>query len=496
MRHQFRNQWGHGEPRDFFEKAFRRDSLAVWDARWQGLSVPARRFFLDVVKLSGSVPSTYSDPASVATDKFPPDVLEELAAAQFVQVRRDRFSKDVDLVIAGFGVDDFAWRARILRRLHLLDADRPSEFSRYVDEVFSGHELAIAVSRVLREVGVEGYVRLDEGLPRFVIQHRWHEWVSKFLGNPLVTSILGVVREIGGAIPLSELSGRIEGTEPELVRGALDALIAHLALVEDLHPETLELMVGLLPAVREKIKRACQPRERPPLVVCDPPKEVAPHGSALVSDLRAILLELANGPPRIRNDHGLHQRQIERFLAVLEPLPGWLLDALDWTAEWRLYQALAWASVLKLVKHVSDGRQTQLHLNAQGHRWLASDLEEQYTGIFDLLTRISIPHDLSEVRRAFYDPTWEFARQLGDMGARFFGEKIIVQRVETPGSRRLKVTGIQAGGISRPCVSMSTGRLCSASKLGVFYELGEPQVVPCLHGAQPPEYRAAARSSR
>jgi hypothetical protein len=469
MPHQFRNQWGQGGPREFYEKAFRRESLPVWDARWQVLSIPARRSFLDVVKLPGKDPASYSDPASVATDGFPPKVLEELAAAQFVEVRRARFSTDTDRVIAGFGTEDFAWRARILRRLHLLDADRPSELLRYVDEVFSGQELAIAISRVMREFEFEGYMRLDEALRRFVIQDRWQEWVSSLLRQPIAKSILSVVRESGGSLPISELTGRIERSKPEDARRVVDELIAYLALVEDLHPETFDVMVGFLPAVREKIKRACQPRERPPLLVCERPKEVAPHGSALVSDLRAVLLELANGPPRLRNDYALHQRQIERFLAVLEPLPGWLLDALDWTAEWRLYQALAWASVLELVKRVPDGRQTQLHLNAQGHQWLASSFEEQFAGIFDLLTRIRVPGDSPTAHHEFYNLGWEFAQQLLDLGARFFGEKVVARRIEAPGvvvarSREFKPEDQQA-------LRQHVDRAFAELKPGVFYEL-------------------------
>ena len=137
MRHPFQNQWGQGGSCEFFEKAYRRDSLAIWDAKWQGLSVSARRFFLDVVKLPGKDPSSYSDPASVPADRFPPNVLTELGTAGFVEIRPARFSTDVIRVLAGFGIDDFAWRARILRRHHLLDSNRPSEFSRYVESLKS-----------------------------------------------------------------------------------------------------------------------------------------------------------------------------------------------------------------------------------------------------------------------------------------------------------------------------------------------------------------------
>ena len=67
-------------------------------------------------------------------------------------------------MVAGNGTTDFAWRGRILRRLHLLDADQPSEFSKYVDEVFYDVDLCNSIVGVLRKVGFEGYYRLDEVL--------------------------------------------------------------------------------------------------------------------------------------------------------------------------------------------------------------------------------------------------------------------------------------------------------------------------------------------
>ena len=86
--------------------------------------------------------------------------------------------------------------------------------------------------------------------------------------------ILDVFREAEGPMPLAELAGRLEGSNPDEVRSAVDKLVAHLALVEDLQPETWELMVGFLPAVRAELIRASQPRERPPLLICERPKEV------------------------------------------------------------------------------------------------------------------------------------------------------------------------------------------------------------------------------
>ena len=110
---------------------------------------------------------------------------------------------------------------------------------------------------------------------------------------------------------------------------SVDKLVSHLALVEDLDPKTWDLMVGFLPTVREELIRASMPRERPPLVICERPKEIGPDGSTIVNDLRAVLLEVVSEPPRLRQDQYLFQKEIDRFRAALEPLPAWLLEVLE-----------------------------------------------------------------------------------------------------------------------------------------------------------------------
>ncbi len=62
--------------------------------------------------------------------------------------------------------------------------------------------------------------------------------------------------------------------DPAKVRATIDTLIAHLVLVEDLHPQTFEILVGLHPEVSKHLLRANQPHERAPLQVCEQPKEV------------------------------------------------------------------------------------------------------------------------------------------------------------------------------------------------------------------------------
>ncbi len=470
MRNAYWDHWDGGEPRDFYERAYRRRSLAPWDAKWQHLTVPARYSFLHVVKLPHKDPAPYGDPPSVPRDDFSPHVLDELIAAGFARIERRKPGQTTDRVLAGTGISDFAWRGRILRRMHLLNADLPSELSRYVDEVFFRTDLVQAIVAILQTVGFsEGYYRLDELLQRFIAGHRWHEWVTLALAEPLAKPILKAVKEAGASIPLLELCGRTGGTKPEKVRAVVDQLIGHLVLFEDLHPETWEILVGFLPAVREKIIQARQPRQRPPLEICESPKELAPHGSVLVNDLGSVLLEIANAPPRLRADHELYQREIDRFLSVLDPLPAWLLNAIEWSNQGRLADAFEWARTLQLVKEVAEVRSTRLHLSAKGRQWLSSSVEEQYMALIEHLTRAPAPENPFEQYEMLYNIGRKPSRAAVTDEARFFGEHVTIQKVDTRRTREQNWGIVQSS--ERLALRPHVERALAALKPGVFYRL-------------------------
>jgi len=427
--------WGRSKDREsraVDEKAYRRRALAAWDARWHGLSVQARFLFLNDVKGPIKKQTVHSQPPSVSINLLPTHVLKELVAAGFVEVQAARSRAFTDRVIACEGIYDFATRVRALRRLHLLAADRPSEFGKYVDYAFYGSPLLGVLGSVLRKAGIDDLVRLDEILQRYVTHHRWPGWVARALKEPLAEQVLDVVREAEGPIPLAGLIERIPGSEPDEIRAVVDRLIAHLGLVEDLNTETWELMVGLLPAVREELIRASQPRERPPLVVCETPRELGPDGGMLVSDLRALLLEAVSEPPRLRQDHALFQKEVERFQDALEPLAPWLMKALSWTPERRLNQTLGWVRALQFVGVASEGKTHRLLVRPKGHQWLASGLDAQYARVYSLFTAPAARHDLyAPDQGVFYGGVDPFSN-LGPGDMRFLGEHVSAMSAEKP----------------------------------------------------------------
>jgi hypothetical protein len=456
------------ETRGFDERAYRRQALAAWDAKWHELSVQARYYFLNVVKGPAKSQNVGSTPPSVVIDRFPLHIMEELTSAGFVAVLPARSQASTERVIGCDPVYDFAARIRSLPRYHLLAADQPSELVKYANHAFFPYPLTEVLSSVLRKAEIDDHARLEDLLERYVAHHRWPGWVARALKDPLAERILDVFRQAAGPIPMAELPGRVGGSNPDQVRSVVDKLIAHLALVEDLQPGTWELMVGFLPSVREELIRASQPRRRPPLVICQRPAEIGPEAGALVNDVRALLLEVASDPPRLRQDHALFQKESERFQPLLETLPAWLLQALKWSDEGRLTQALAWARALQLVKEVPEGKGIRLHLTAKGHRWLTSGLGEQYAGIYDLLRTFPTLNDLYSLeQRAFFSGPALF----GDVGPgdmRFLGEPVAARTVEK-GKRPARYWEAKPEDLQ--ALRASLDQALAVLELGVFYRL-------------------------
>src|SRR5437867_2899707 len=104
------------EHRDFAEKAYRRQPLAAWDARWQALSVQARYFFLHEIKGPVKRQGSYPPQPNVPIDKLPPGILQELTDSGFLAPQPGRFRSSASRVGAADseGLLDFATRVRSL----------------------------------------------------------------------------------------------------------------------------------------------------------------------------------------------------------------------------------------------------------------------------------------------------------------------------------------------------------------------------------------------
>jgi hypothetical protein len=395
------------DSKQFFEKAFRRKGLPAWDEKWHQLSPEARLAFVEQVKGPAEPPSYGSQP-SVPAEGFTAEVLQELTRAGLIEVRLQKTKiKGGNRVFAVAGAYDFAVRVRALQKYHLLVPEPPPDLRKFVDYTFYSGGTYAVTSEVLRKVGIGDYLGGDDGLNSYVLNYRWPSWVAEAEKNPLAERLIAALRDADGPVPIVELTTRVSPKEPEKARTALDALIVRLAILEDLDTTSHEIVVGFHPQVRAAMIEAARPRERPPLVVCETPREIGPQGNLVVHDLRALLLEIASEPPRLRGDRAFYAKEITRFLEALDPLPDWLTKALDWTVEERIEMAHAWARLLNLVKETGAGTNVYLGLSARGEKWLASPLEDQYASVLDLLRAIPKPNE-------HYDPDARFLYSGGD----------------------------------------------------------------------------------
>ncbi|WP_435021106.1 helicase-associated domain-containing protein [Tundrisphaera sp. TA3] len=364
-------------------KVWNRAEAILWDEKWHRLTPGARRGFLEHTKgpsRAGSI-NRVGTPA----EQISPAILAELVEAGFAEVEKAAGKKGPKAYVPTH-LNDFTVRIRTIHRYHLLGPDDRAMLAQYCRYVFqSNGELSIA--RVLARAKVDDPCRLDAAIERYVASARWPEWAAEATELPLAQPLVQALIKAPGPIRLADLPRKVPGPAAA-VEAALAGMIDRVAAFEDLDPESFDIVVGLLPVVRERIEAARKPRSRPPLVAVEKPRGLGPPSGLLANDLRVFLLELVGQPPRLRQDGELFSKEEPRFLEAFPAWPDWLVAASRLDPPARLGQAHDWAEALKFVEKDNEEDRTRLLLSAKGRDWLAADLEAQYAAIYEFLRAV------------------------------------------------------------------------------------------------------------
>ena len=355
----------------FHDQSWKRAEMEPWDDVWAGLSPGARAAFLEM-------------PAPHYPKQNPPSVVlvgptrDELLAAGLAEEIDARKARVAEEAIG------FAKRLQALRICKLLDP-KGQEIRDYVRTAYLSYQMATALDRVLvKNIGSTSGVYSEDYLTNYVARRFWPDWVAKFLDDPVAALIVQVLDAEAGPVPLSSLAGRLPKRPLAKVRAALDGLVNYLAVVEGLDPKTNELMVGFRPQVKADRVRATQPAKLPVLTERPAPLELAPDGGLQILDLRAVMLELAGQPGRVRQDRGLYTKEEERFYATMVEAPEWAIgEPLD--KDERLSVVIRTVQNRGFVDPLDrDDTALLLRPSKAGQTWLSSGLGAQYDQLYRL----------------------------------------------------------------------------------------------------------------
>jgi Helicase conserved C-terminal domain len=414
------------------EKAWRRSKAVAWDEKWQGLSGQARFAYLNQIK-APTKEGSYTL-SSTPANRVAAEAVAELVAAGFVRVEEARGGR-VAKIFPLSTAFDFSSRLRSIHRYNLLGPTNRENLTKYVKHAFFNQGETV-VNAVLKDNNVHDSARIDEALEFYVTTSRWPGWAIESAKSKLARPLLEALKKAPGPVRLVDLPGLVIGAKPAEVQEALSDLIVHLAVFEDLKPDTLEVLVGLLPIVRDHQAEAAKPRVRPPLIVCERPREIAPVGGLTVNDMRIFLLEVASESPRVRQDGAIFAKEEPRFLAALPPHPGWLDEALRTSLERRLETAYQQSRTLGFVETEVEDKTITLRLSGKGRTWLASGLEEQYVKVYEyFMGTAKKPKRMSydEDYNYDYDYNYGFGGGYGD--SKFFGVGLSVIPLSQDNSR-------------------------------------------------------------
>lgn len=355
--------------------------LTVWDR----LSLDARCVFLDRV-----------EPKPFPRERLAAQ-LAPLARVGFVHLltddRRARLPEDLRA---------FRRAMRALRRHPLFNDPDEDALAGYIIENFTRAEgqgmlgrrsRIYAAADLARKVGSfawpEEFLKTDDA-EGWENRHDGREYMysaqrdrERFFAAPrILEATRAMWRWLGTSSeprPIAALQKKFRTLGPADFAAALFGGIRYALMFPALDPKTLQLRIGVWPAIAERLNRP--PVPRPAKVQ---PKEVF-EGGYFIEDMIQILTLCCAEPPRLRvNDARLFARTQRELLAHAMEIPAWVQRLGIADGEARLSGAVSFLADLGLVdeRHSrTDG--LRLVPTEEGRRWLELPEKERLLTILD-----------------------------------------------------------------------------------------------------------------
>ena len=309
--------------------------------------------------------------------------MHELLTAGFIHLIQPHVNRPRLLVVVPEEVIPFSRRIRGLARYRLTTPAGVETMKIFCNQNYDKSPLLQRFHEVLKSAGKPEITPLEDDLyNKYFLRFRWTAWVAAFLKDALADRVLQVVWAAEMPLTRTELAALLPEHAAEQVETAIRQVAGAFGAVRGCASRYLGDRAGSPvpgprgPPQQDSARRPARPASVRGIT------QLAPPGGMLLDDLRVLLLEVAENPPRLKVDNDFFQKEEQRLLAALPEWPDWLAAALKKDPDRRLSETLSWARCLNMVTSAENDTEARLHLAKAGRQWLGSAAEEQYALLY------------------------------------------------------------------------------------------------------------------
>ncbi len=371
--------WDYGYGKS--SRDWKRENLARFDEAWEELSVDARKAVLLTIPIDYDSRDAYS---GVTIEKVGEKVAFELIAAKIVRLATISNIKGEGKrrVIIATDARSFVSRMKDLEDLKLLRETEVRSYNHRLGSMLLGPHYRAKLVKVIEEAGLPTFSP-DAEFEAYVMSPEWTELALRRINNPEAERVVAHLKEKDAPPKLKELLARLSGTgHPKAkVARAVEDLIEHMAIFEDLNATTHEIHVGFLPVIRlmhEAARAVADPKVAARPMERVTPAEESPAFGMIINDVRSFLMEVLATPPSLKQDGALYQKDEQRLLATLVPWPEWVMELYQHSPPARLDTAMRFSENLGFVDAPMEGNSQKFQITEKGRKWLAQSPNRQY----------------------------------------------------------------------------------------------------------------------